>query len=75
MTPTDDPVARLVQPLFDGPLDLVGDIYGEIEALEVLLDRLGYDEVVGKSGSWANRVTWANVGNRGQVHFSSPVCA
>jgi len=33
----------LVQPLFDGPIDLVGDIHGEIEALTTLLHHLGYD--------------------------------
>lgn len=32
-----------VQALFDGPVDLVGDIHGEIRALESLLSRLGYD--------------------------------
>jgi hypothetical protein len=34
----------LVQPLFDGPLDVVADIHGEIEAIGALLFRLGYDE-------------------------------
>src|SRR4051812_6555759 len=37
----------LVQPLFDGPLDIVGDVHGEIEALTTLLQHLGYD----RSGS------------------------
>ncbi len=32
----------LVQPLADGPLDIVGDVHGEIDALEALLYRLGY---------------------------------
>lgn len=36
--------ASLVQPLFDGPLDIVGDVHGEIEALRNLMDRLGYDQ-------------------------------
>ena len=36
----------LVQPLFGGPSDIVGDIHGEIEALLALLHRLGY------SGEW-----------------------
>ena len=35
---------QLVQPLPDGPLDIVGDVHGEIEALRALLDRLGYAE-------------------------------
>lgn len=34
---------RLVQPLPDGPLDLVGDVHGELEALLALLHRLGVD--------------------------------
>jgi hypothetical protein len=34
---------RLIQPLPDGPLDLVGDVHGEIEALLALLHRLGVD--------------------------------
>lgn len=32
----------LIQPLFDGPLDLVGDIHGEAQALHDLLRHLGY---------------------------------
>ena len=34
---------RLVQPLPDGPLDIIGDVHGEIEALRSLLWRLGGD--------------------------------
>ncbi len=34
----------LVRPLFDGPIDIVGDVHGEIDALALLLRRLGYDE-------------------------------
>ena len=33
----------LIQPLPDGPLDVVGDIHGEWEALAALLQHLGYD--------------------------------
>lgn len=36
--------ATLVRPLFDGPLDIVGDVHGEIEALRTLLRQLGYSE-------------------------------
>lgn len=32
----------LVQPLFDGPLDVVGDVHGEAAALDELLGCLGY---------------------------------
>jgi hypothetical protein len=34
--------SSLVQNLFAGPIDVVGDIHGEIEALQNLLTRLGY---------------------------------
>jgi hypothetical protein len=34
----------LVQSLFDGPLDIVGDIHGEIDALRNLLNHLGYGD-------------------------------
>lgn len=32
----------LVQPLFDGPIDIIGDVHGENVALHELLDALGY---------------------------------
>lgn len=34
---------NLVQSLPDGPLDLIGDVHGELAALDTLLGRLGYD--------------------------------
>jgi hypothetical protein len=34
--------SSLVQNLFTGPIDVVGDIHGEIDALQNLLTRLGY---------------------------------
>ncbi|WP_442481721.1 metallophosphoesterase [Aeoliella sp. SH292] len=34
----------LLQPLPDSPLDIVGDIHGEMDALKVLLNRLGYSD-------------------------------
>jgi hypothetical protein len=34
--------AMLIQPLFDGPIDIVGDVHGEIDALRTLLHCLGY---------------------------------
>lgn len=34
----------LIQPLFDGPIDIVGDVHGEIDALRSLMRHLGYDE-------------------------------
>lgn len=33
----------LIQRLVDDPLDVVGDVHGEIDALQSLLSRLGYD--------------------------------
>jgi hypothetical protein len=39
--------ATLVRPLFAGPLDVIGDVHGEIDALEALLHRLGYDAAGG----------------------------
>lgn len=33
----------LVRPMFDGPVDIVGDVHGEIEPLLSLLGHLGYD--------------------------------
>lgn len=35
---------QLIAPLFEGPLDVVGDVHGEIDALNALLKRLGYAE-------------------------------
>ncbi len=35
--------SSLVQSLFDGPLDIVGDVHGEIEALRSLMRHLGYN--------------------------------
>lgn len=35
-------VTELIQPLFDGPVDIVGDVHGEIDALDQLMRRLGY---------------------------------
>ena len=32
-----------IQQTFDGPVDIVGDIHGEIDALQQLLEVLGYD--------------------------------
>lgn len=37
----------MCQPLFEGPVDVVGDVHGECEALEQLLDVLGYREANG----------------------------
>lgn len=33
----------LVRPLFSGPLDLIGDVHGELATLQALLRHLGYD--------------------------------
>jgi len=34
----------LIQPLFDGPLDIVGDVHGEIDPLHLLMRHLGYKD-------------------------------
>jgi Calcineurin-like phosphoesterase len=38
LPPSDRPLGRL----FNGPLDVIGDVHGEIEALSALLGHLGY---------------------------------
>ncbi|MGI9245973.1 MAG: metallophosphoesterase [Steroidobacteraceae bacterium] len=38
------PHTTLVAPAFDGPIDVVGDVHGEIDALGSLLRVLGYDD-------------------------------
>jgi hypothetical protein len=40
----------LVRPLFEGPVDIVADVHGEIEALEHLLSLLGYRHGVHPEG-------------------------
>jgi len=35
---------NFVAPLFSGPLDIIGDIHGEYQVLENLLEQLGYDK-------------------------------
>jgi len=37
-------MSKLIGEMFDGPLDIVGDIHGEIDSLHKLLVQLGYDE-------------------------------
>ena len=36
------PETGVVGQLFDGPLDIIGDVHGEIDVLEALLDQLGH---------------------------------
>jgi hypothetical protein len=36
---------KTIEPLFEGPLDIIGDIHGERAALESLLRKLGYDHL------------------------------
>lgn len=35
---------KLIQELSRAPIDIIGDIHGELEALEILLEKLGYQE-------------------------------
>ncbi len=37
-----DAAPRLVQPLFEGPLDVVGDVHGDLPGLKALMQRMGY---------------------------------
>lgn len=39
-----------IRPLFDGPLDVIGDVHGEIDALHDLLAQLGYTAGVHPEG-------------------------
>lgn len=42
--------STLVRPLYDGVLDIVGDVHGELDALRTLLDHLGYVDGVHPHG-------------------------
>jgi hypothetical protein len=44
MTPQTTSTSSLVQPLFEGPLDIVGDVHGEIDLLRALMRHWGYSE-------------------------------
>ena len=44
MTGAADGSAPAVAALFDGPIDLIGDVHGELDALVCLLRKLGYDD-------------------------------
>ena len=35
---------QFIAPLKEGPVDVVGDVHGEIDALEEIIDRLGYSQ-------------------------------
>lgn len=37
-------MASVIQPLPAGPMDIIGDVHGELDALQALLRHLGYDE-------------------------------
>jgi len=53
-----------VAPLFDGPIDVVGDVHGEIEPLWELVERLGYD-VQGRHPKGRRLVFVGDLGDRG----------
>lgn len=36
--------SHLIKPLFKGPLDIIGDVHGELQALDALLSQLGYSD-------------------------------
>ena len=62
--PAGEPPAGLVRPLFDGPVDVVGDVHGEIGALRQLLARLGYDDE-GRHAAGRRRVFVGDLCDRG----------
>lgn len=39
-----EPRNRTIAPLRAGPLDVIGDVHGEFDALRALLGHLGYDD-------------------------------
>lgn len=54
----------IVQPLFPGSLDIVGDVHGDLNALNELLWRLGYDKN-GKHGDGRRLVFVGDLTDRG----------
>ena len=57
-------IHTLVQPLFDGPIDIVGDVHGEFAPLNTLLHRMGYD-AVGRHPEGRRLVFVGDLGDRG----------
>jgi hypothetical protein len=55
----------LVRELFDGPIDVVGDVHGEIRALHFLRAKLGYDEA-GRHPEGRRLVFVGDLGDRGE---------
>jgi hypothetical protein len=64
LRPTHD-THGLVHPLPDGPLDFVADIHGEIDALRLLLERMGYDESDGSHPEGRRLVFLGDLVDRG----------
>jgi hypothetical protein len=54
----------LVRELFDGPIDIVGDVHGELDALTTLRQRLGYDDR-GRHPQGRRLVFVGDLGDRG----------
>jgi Calcineurin-like phosphoesterase len=54
----------LVRPLFEGPIDIIGDVHGELPALRELLVRLRYDET-GRHPEGRRMVFVGDLGDRG----------
>lgn len=53
-----------ISPLFDGLLDVLGDVHGEIDPLNELLQRLGYD-AVGRHPTSRRLIFLGDLGDRG----------
>jgi hypothetical protein len=55
----------LIRPLFDGPLDVIGDVHGELDALRALLGHLGYDPATGAHPQGRRLVFLGDLTDRG----------
>lgn len=58
------PMSRLVAPLFEGHLDVVGDVHGEWDVLQSLVRNLGYDRE-GRHPEGRHLVFVGDLGDRG----------
>ena len=56
----------LIGELFSDAIDVVGDVHAEVDALERLLGKLGYDEAVKKGTHLFSRHQQSGPGGRGK---------
>jgi hypothetical protein len=55
----------LIRELIEGPIDIIGDVHGEIKALQALCKRMGYDEQ-GRHPEGRRLVFVGDLGDRGE---------